>query len=70
MWHSGMLADYPDPQEWFALNFEKGSPGNNQNYGQTNSPAAATQQAVQQQLEQADVMPSGEARTRLYNKTK
>ncbi len=56
----GWIADYPDPQDWTTLQFDKNSNGasNPMSFGQNKGPDAAAQQAVQQQLEQADVMPS------------
>ncbi len=63
----GWIADYPDPQDWTTLQFGKGQPYNNQNYGQNNSPTAAQQQALQQQMEQADVNPDKTARAQAYN---
>ena len=56
----GWIADYPDPQDWTTLQFDKNSNGasNPMSFGQNKGPDAAAQQAIQQQLEQADVMPS------------
>lgn len=67
MWFIGWVADYPDPQDWTTLQFDKGSPGNTSNYGQNHSTAAAEQQQVQQQLEAADVMQDPSARYKAYN---
>jgi len=67
MWRIAWIADYPDPQDWTTLQFDKGSPGNNMNYGQNQSTDAAEQQQVQQQLEQADVMQDPTARLKTYN---
>ncbi len=66
-WSIGWIADYPDPQDWTTLQFDKGAPNNNSNYGQNNSSDAAQQQAVQQQLVAADGMPPGPARLQQYN---
>ena len=66
-WRISWVADYPDPQEWLTLQFDKGSPNNQLNYGQNNSTAAAEQQQVQQQLEQADVTQDQTMRYKLYN---
>ncbi len=54
MWLIGWTADYPDPQDWTTLQFDKGSFDNNMNYGQNNSADATQEQFVQQQLERAD----------------
>ncbi len=65
-WGIAWIADYPDPQDWTTLQFDKGVPNNQLNYGQNNSSDAAQQQAVQKQLEAADVMPPGDARLQAY----
>src|SRR6266516_4182732 len=67
MWTIVWGADYPDPQDWTTLQFDKGSPNNNMNYGQNSTTEAAQQQQVQQQLEAADVNPDQHARLRAYN---
>jgi peptide/nickel transport system substrate-binding protein/oligopeptide transport system substrate-binding protein len=67
MWFIGWIADYPDPQDWTTLQFDKGVPNNNMNYGQNNSTDAAQQQATQQLLEQADVNPNNASRMNQYN---
>ncbi len=66
MWNIGWIADYPDPQDWTTLQFDKGVPNNNMNYGQNSSADAATQQSTQQLLEQADVNPDQVARIKQY----
>ncbi len=66
-WNIGWIADYPDPQDWTTLQFDKGVPNNNMNYGQNNSSDAATQQQTQQLLEQADINPDQTARLAQYN---
>jgi peptide/nickel transport system substrate-binding protein/oligopeptide transport system substrate-binding protein len=66
-WVIAWIADYPDPQDWLTLQFDKGVPNNNMNYGQNNSADAAQQQAVQQQLEAADVNINQAARLQAYN---
>jgi peptide/nickel transport system substrate-binding protein/oligopeptide transport system substrate-binding protein len=66
-WAIGWIADYPDPQDWTTLQFDKGVPNNNSNYGQNNTSNAAAQQQVQQQLEAADVNPDQTARMQAYN---
>ncbi len=68
-WGIGWIADYPDPQDWTTLQFDKGANYNQMNYGQNNTSDAAQQQAVQQQLEAADTMPPGEARLQQYMNT-
>ncbi len=65
-WGTGWIADYPDPQDWTTLQFGKGVPNNNMNYGQNQTSDAAQQQAVQQALEAADVAPAGNARLQAY----
>jgi oligopeptide transport system substrate-binding protein len=54
MWWLGWIADYPDPQDWTTLQFDKGASYNEWNYGQNFSADAAQQVATQQLLEQAD----------------
>jgi oligopeptide transport system substrate-binding protein len=65
-WGIGRIADYPDPQDWTTLQFDRGVPNNNMNYGQNNTSDAAQQQAVQQQLEAADITPDQHARLQAY----
>ena len=65
-WGIGWIADYPDPQDWLTLQFDKGVPNNQMNYGQNNTSDATQQQAVQQALEAADVAPAGDARLQAY----
>ncbi len=65
-WYIAWIADYPDPQDWTTLQFDKGVPNNNTNYGQNNTSDAAQQQATQQLLEQADVNPDQNARLQQY----
>jgi oligopeptide transport system substrate-binding protein len=67
MWSIGWIADYPDPQDWTSLQFAKGSPNNNANYGQNSSADATQQQQVQQQLAQADVTANATQRLQMYN---
>lgn len=55
MWILGWQADYPDPQDWLSTFFSKGAADNLTNYGQNNTQYATAQQAVQQELDQADV---------------
>ncbi|HEY6411899.1 MAG TPA: ABC transporter substrate-binding protein, partial [Ktedonobacteraceae bacterium] len=65
-WGITWIADYPDPQDWTTLQFDKGVPNNNMNYGQNNTSDAAAQQQVQQALEAADVNPDQTARLQAY----
>jgi oligopeptide transport system substrate-binding protein len=62
------IDDYPDPQDWTTLQFDKGAGQNGMNYGQNNSTDAALQQQTQQLLEQADAAPLGPDRLAMYNK--
>jgi len=66
-WNTSWSADYPDPQDWTTLQFDKGAPNNTMNYGQNSTAEAAQQQQVQQQLEAADVNPDQYGRLRAYN---
>jgi len=54
MWWLGWIADYPDPQDWTTLQFNKGASNNNWNYGQNFSSDAQQQVATQNTLEKAD----------------
>jgi oligopeptide transport system substrate-binding protein len=65
-WGIAWIADYPDPQDWTTLQFDKGVPNNNMNYGQNNTSDASAQQQVQQALEAADVNPDQTARLKAY----
>jgi peptide/nickel transport system substrate-binding protein/oligopeptide transport system substrate-binding protein len=66
LWFLAWLADYPDPQDWTTLQFDRGVPNNTMNYGQNNTSDAAQQQLVQQELEAADVNPDQHARLQTY----
>ena len=66
MWWLGWIADYPDPQDWTTLQFDKGVPNNQWNYGQNNTSDATTQQQTQQLMEQADVNPDQTSRLQQY----
>ncbi|HLZ60030.1 MAG TPA: peptide ABC transporter substrate-binding protein [Ktedonosporobacter sp.] len=68
MWYGVWQADYPDPQDWLSIFFGKGSDHNFANYGQNNTADVAQQQAVQNQLAQADVNLNTVARMQAYNK--
>ena len=61
------IADYPDPYDWTTLQFDKGAAQNGMSFGQNHGPDAAAQQALQQQMEQADVMQDPNARLQAYN---
>jgi peptide/nickel transport system substrate-binding protein/oligopeptide transport system substrate-binding protein len=65
-WNIDWIADYPDPQDWTTLQFDKGVPNNNMNYGQNSTSDAATQQQIQQQLEAADINPDNTSRIQAY----
>lgn len=67
LWRVDWIADYPDPQDWITLQFAKGEPDNNINYGQNNSTDAAQQQAAQQQMLQADGTLDQGPRMQMYN---
>jgi peptide/nickel transport system substrate-binding protein/oligopeptide transport system substrate-binding protein len=64
----GWIADYPDPQDWITLQFDKVSAGssNSMSFGQNKGPDAAAEQALQQQMEQADVNGDKTAREQAY----
>ena len=65
-WTIGWIADYPDPQDWLTLQFDKGVYNNNMNDGQNQTSDAAQQQAIQQTLEGADSNPDQNARLQAY----
>lgn len=67
MWAAAWGADYPDPQDWLTLQFGKGAPNNQWNYGQNLSSAAPAQQKLQDQLLQADVEQNTSLRMASYN---
>ena len=67
MWALFWGADYPDPEDWLTLIFDKGSSKNGMNYGQNHLPTAAEQQANQNLMEQADANPDPTSRMRQYN---
>lgn len=62
------IADYPDPQDWTTLQFDKGQSQNGMSFGQNKGPDAAAQQAVQAEMEAADLMSDPVAREKAYNK--
>jgi oligopeptide transport system substrate-binding protein len=67
MWFYDWVADYPDPQDWTTLQFDKDAVGNYMNYGQNNTADALQEQFVQQQLEQADAETNPTTRIQLYD---
>src|SRR5205085_2545564 len=60
------LADYPDPQDWTTLQFDKGASQNGMSFGQNHGPDAAAQQMVQQQMEAADKITDKTQREMAY----
>jgi len=67
MWWGAWSADYPDAQDWLTLQFDKSAQNNNDNYGQNNSSDAATQQKMQQLMEQADQNLNDASRMQQYH---
>ncbi|HZR43188.1 MAG TPA: peptide ABC transporter substrate-binding protein [Ktedonobacteraceae bacterium] len=67
MYSIGWIADYPDPQDWLTLQFDKGVPNDTMNYGQNQSSDAAQQQATQKLMEQADATQDPTQRMKMYN---
>jgi oligopeptide transport system substrate-binding protein len=67
MYAWGWIADYPDPQDWLTLQFDKGVPNNATNYGQNKSADAAQQQATQTLMEQADETQDQAQRLTMYH---
>lgn len=61
------VSDYPDPQDWLTLIFDKGSSKNAMNYGQNHTSRSAQQQQVQKLMEEADVTSDQTKRVQLYN---
>jgi oligopeptide transport system substrate-binding protein len=68
IWNGNWVADYPDAQDWLTLQFDKGAPNNNENYGQNGSSNAATQQQAQRLMEQADQNMNSANRLQQYNR--
>jgi peptide/nickel transport system substrate-binding protein/oligopeptide transport system substrate-binding protein len=66
-WWLGWIADYPDPQDWTSLQFNKGVPNNSYNYGQNGSADASVQQQTQQLLTTADSNTNTTQRLQQYN---
>ncbi|GAC1619205.1 MAG: ABC transporter substrate-binding protein [Ktedonobacteraceae bacterium] len=67
IWYINWVADYPDPQDWTTLQFDKGAVQNSMNYGQNSTADALQEQAIQQQLEQADAESNPATRIQLYD---
>ena len=67
IWYSGWIADYPDPQDWTTLQFDKDAAGNYMNYGQNSSADVLQEQVIQQQLEQADAESNPTYRIQSYD---
>ncbi|QBD75462.1 peptide ABC transporter substrate-binding protein [Ktedonosporobacter rubrisoli] len=61
------LGNYADPQGWLSFDFGKGASFNNMNYGQNKSSTATAQQAVQDELQKADINLDFTARMQQYN---
>ncbi|QBD77037.1 peptide ABC transporter substrate-binding protein [Ktedonosporobacter rubrisoli] len=61
-------ADYPDPQDWLTIQFGKDAADNSMGFGQNKGPNAQAEQALQDQMVQADVMQDPDARLATYNK--
>jgi oligopeptide transport system substrate-binding protein len=66
-WVYSWLADYPDPHDWLSIFFGKGESYNVMHYGQNHTSMAAQQQALQQQMAQADMLQNFTLRARLFN---
>lgn len=64
---AGWIADYPDPENWTTLLFNKGSAQNSANYGQNHSTNALQQQALQARMENADILQDQTKRFQEYN---
>ncbi|MGH2482459.1 MAG: ABC transporter substrate-binding protein, partial [Ktedonobacteraceae bacterium] len=67
MWAAAWGADYPDPQDWTTLQFDKNAPNNQWNYGQNLGATASAQQQLQTQMKQADVEQNQATRFSMYN---
>ncbi|QBD83419.1 peptide ABC transporter substrate-binding protein [Ktedonosporobacter rubrisoli] len=67
LWRLDWGADYPDPQDWLTLQFDKGSLDNDINYGQNNAANVAQQVANQQLMEKADGNANNEERMQQYH---
>ncbi len=65
-WGLAWVGEYPDMQDWLTLQFDRGVPNNNMNYGQNQSSDTVEQQHIQQQLETADATMQAQTRLQLY----
>ncbi|MBV8693913.1 MAG: peptide ABC transporter substrate-binding protein [Chloroflexi bacterium] len=65
-WGLAWVGEYPDPQDWLTLQFDRGAFDNTMNYGQNTSANAAKQQMIQQQLEAADADTQSDRRIQMY----
>ncbi len=66
-WVYSWLADYPDPHDWLSIFFGKGESYNVMHYGQNHTSMAPQQQALQQEMAQADMLQNFSLRARLFN---
>jgi oligopeptide transport system substrate-binding protein len=64
----GWIADYPDPQDWTTLLFSKDAPNNAMHFGTNSSPENAVQAKLQDDMQAADIMPTGDARLKAYQR--
>lgn len=67
MWGLDWSSDYPDPQDWLTLIFNRNSSKNAMNYGQNRSAMNAQQQAIQKLMQEADVTVDQNKRLEMYN---
>ncbi|QBD76987.1 hypothetical protein EPA93_13625 [Ktedonosporobacter rubrisoli] len=61
------FGNYADPQGWLSFYYGKGASYNTLNYGLSKGKLGAAQQAVQQELQQADTNLNPQQRTQQYN---
>jgi ABC-type oligopeptide transport system substrate-binding subunit len=66
-WVYAWQADYPDPHDWLTIFFGKGESYNAIHYGENHSPMATEQQALQQEMAQADLLQNPNLRARTYS---
>ncbi|QBD76114.1 peptide ABC transporter substrate-binding protein [Ktedonosporobacter rubrisoli] len=67
MWFADWIADYPDPQDFLSLLFDKGAARNRWNYGDNQSSDIAAQQANQRLMDAADVNANASERLQQYH---
>src|SRR5439155_25793762 len=65
-WGLAWVGEYPDPHDWLTLQFGRGMPNNNMNYGQSDTANAEQQQQVQLKLENADTLAQESERLHSY----